>query len=177
MVINMGADCIDRKFLTGGYTLINLDNPANKLGTISKVCFYSPSGTYNNVYFGIFYIVSGNTWRCRSASGPFNFDYVFTGVRTANVNLAVEAGDCIGVWLGEMYLDRGNEGNDLHSDDGNVNHCIVGDETEYGTGSGPLSLRGYSEGGVTVTFVTKKEDGSELTGVKVYIDAIEKGET
>lgn len=30
---------------------------------------------------------------------------------------------------------------------------------------------------VTITFVTKKEDGNELTGVKVYINEIEKGET
>lgn len=30
---------------------------------------------------------------------------------------------------------------------------------------------------VAVTFVTKKEDGSELTGTKIFIDGIEKGET
>ena len=61
---------------------------------------------------------------------------------------------------------------------------ITGDEGSFvvmcylhGGDINVLCLGCYTLPLTAVTFVTKKEDGSELTGVKVFIDGIENGVT
>ena len=46
-----------------------------------------------------------------------------------------------------------------------------------GAGTIHVNLTSFTPAYTTVTFVTKKEDGTELTGVDVWIDGVKKGTT
>lgn len=136
--IDIGGACIQRPNSTGdNLTCIEKNNPANASGIITNVCLWVAqlSTPEKPWYLGIFYLVSGTTYHCRSAHGPF---YPVRGQNNIEVNMSVETGDFIGVYLPggvgtAAYIaitrDVGLNGQFVEG-----NHCIVGDETEYHTG-------------------------------------------
>lgn len=76
-----------------GSTYITNENPANANGTITEVDIFAENAG-NNVYLGIFYVVSGNTLKCRSAA---NVGSLNVGINNnVAVSLAIETGDYIG---------------------------------------------------------------------------------
>jgi hypothetical protein len=99
--IDIGMPAIDRSgSVTGGYTEVDKNNPANESGTINKVRIYALSGyDMTDVEVGIFYIVSGNNLTTRDSA--FIGTVVGGSVQTFDVDLTVVAGDYIGLfWTG-----------------------------------------------------------------------------
>jgi hypothetical protein len=65
--IIVGPEAINRASVTvSGNTVLDLANPADGTGTITSVSIYVASTT-TTTYVGMFYLVSGATYKCRSA--------------------------------------------------------------------------------------------------------------
>ena len=115
---DIGALAIDRP--TGGYdpgyTDINLTNPANMSGTITSVDIYAVSILYNFIV-GIFYLVSGTTYKCRSI---YSIGTVSAGLNTYPVSLIVRYGDYIGHYYegGKIEASTSEEGG-IYDTEGN----------------------------------------------------------
>ena len=105
--IDIGPDSIDRYTVrSGGTTDINYTNPANLSGTIKLIQVYSAEAM-EGLKAGIFYLISGATFRCRSAvllgSVPAYTQKVFT------TELPVQKGDYLGYYFsgtGRIELDN-----------------------------------------------------------------------
>ena len=105
--ISIGPNSIDRYTVrSGGTTDINYTNPANLSGTIKLVTVYSAEAI-EGLKAGIFYLISGATFRCRSAvllgNVPANTQKVFT------TELPVQQGDYLGYYFsgtGRIELDN-----------------------------------------------------------------------
>lgn len=93
--ITMGNEAIDRIHAYGsGYTMVDRGNPANASGTITTVEIWA-GVTIQSCEVAIFYVVSGNNLSTRSNQA---IGTVLSGAkRTFVVDLAVEAGDYIGL--------------------------------------------------------------------------------
>lgn len=142
--IDVGGACINRASDTGILsTYIDKNNSANAAGTLTNVCVYMSQVVSTNVYVGIFYVISGNTLKCRSAA---NLGHLSVGANNKVVSLAIQIGDWIGVYGGtnsnriERTADAGG-GYWYHSG----NCCVVDNETTYSfTSPRTLSLYGTS---------------------------------
>ena len=125
--VDIGAACEDYDDYSGGdYTLINKSNPANASGTITNVCLYMHNSQDAGVtYIGIFYVVSGNDLKCRSAHccGALN-----VGINNETVSLAVQPGDYIAFYGMIDQNMSGGEGFWYV----NAQSIIVNDERTYG---------------------------------------------
>jgi hypothetical protein len=130
MAIDIGAEAINRGTTTSeGFTYIDKNNPANESGTITTVEIWAYSVLANCVV-GTFYVVSGNTLKCRDSvvigDVPRWSKQTFSGL-----SLAVEEGDYIG-----FYVTSGQVERDQIGYDGNwrlVGEYIdPGDEATYG---------------------------------------------
>lgn len=127
--IDVGAACIDRiASQAGNYTHLTKENVANASGTITNVCIWMYSVHASDVFVGCFYLVSGSTYKCRSAANVGNLD---VGENNKVVSLAVVAGDLIGIGSTNDInrVERDNGGDGRFSILGQ--HCIVDDETTY----------------------------------------------
>lgn len=106
--IDIGSPAIDRPDgLTGLRTVVNIDNPANGTGTITKVEVFATSMMYT-VEIGIFYVVSGDnlstrSWEAVVGNLPIGFNEI-------EVNLECQAGDYIGIKYSTGSIDRHKEG-------------------------------------------------------------------
>jgi hypothetical protein len=107
-VINLGDTVIDRPGATcPDNTVISQANPATVAGILHTVKVWC-NVSFTSFKPGIFYWVSGTTWKCRSSvaigavvSGA---ERTFTGL-----SLPFQPGDCIGCYFlaGEMEIDAG----------------------------------------------------------------------
>ena len=95
--IDIGEPAIDRgSQIYYSRTFVNQGNPANESGSITSVEIWA-NITINNCEVATFYVVSGNNLSTR--------DTEFIGTVTAGskqtfeVNLDVQAGDYIGIWV------------------------------------------------------------------------------
>ena len=116
--IDIGAPAIEERSssLSGGYTVIEASNPANLSGIITLVKIFAESAMIG-VKVGIFYKTNGNTFSTRSSVTLGN---VADRDTEHIVNLAVEAGDYIGIYFtgGSIVRDTtGFVGAWLHLDD------------------------------------------------------------
>ena len=106
MAIDIGAEAKDRStYMVKDWTMIEKSNPANASGTITSVEIWAKADI-TGLIVGTFYVVSGNTLKCRDSEA-------ITGTITAGskvtkaVSIAVEAGDYIGLFFtaGEIEYD------------------------------------------------------------------------
>lgn len=128
------------------YTYIVTENPANISGMITELDVFTEA-LGNNVYFGIFYVVSGNTLKCRSA---VNVGSLSAGLNSGiAVALAVEPGDYIGCYCsGQHCVSRNYNagGGDYNQWYKLVNGCIVDSEITYLYMAGKSRLAIYGTG-------------------------------
>lgn len=106
--IDIGTAAIDRgSALYYSRTFVNQDNPANASGSITSVEIWAYTDI-TNCEVAIFYVVSGNNLSTR--------DTEFIGTVTAGskqtfeVNLDVEVGDYIGIWVPAGSIEYDNTG-------------------------------------------------------------------
>ena len=106
--ISIGPASIDRSTVrSGGTTDINYTNPANLSGTIKLIQVYSAEAI-EGLKAGIFYLVSGAIFHCRSAAllgnVPANTQKIFT------TELPVQKGDYLGYYwnadTGQIEFDN-----------------------------------------------------------------------
>lgn len=103
----IGAEVIDRGSTIGIYTLVNKTGAALYSGTVQKIRIWANT-TLTNCEIGIFYVVSGNNLSTRSSQ---TIGTVTAGaVREFNVNLAVQAGDYIGMYYTAGKMDINTSG-------------------------------------------------------------------
>jgi len=100
-VIDIGPGASERpEYLTAGSTVIDKNNPANLSGRITEVKLWANS-IMGSVEVGIFTQVDTDIFTSRSNSLLNSGNNVPIGLQTYAVNLAVEAGDFIGLyWVG-----------------------------------------------------------------------------
>lgn len=140
--IDIGTPAIDRpQYVSQGNTLIVVANPANASGTITDIDVYI-HGDVTGLKFGIFELISGTTFKCRSA---VSIGDAAAGLREyTGLTLTVVAGDYIGAYWSFGNIDRHDAGGDGYWYEGSDN-CVVDDETEYTLSSGRI-LSLYGEG-------------------------------
>ncbi len=168
MAIDVGASAINRAGIAAGeFTYISAENPANLTGNITEIKTYVDV-SLTGCFFGIFELISDTTFKCRSA---VDIGVVATGLVSHVVNLAVVAGDYIGIWWSTSSgkVDRNDSGGAGYWYIGSVNHCIVDDQATYTLSSGRiLSLEGI---GVEVSGWTGKLSGvtnpAKIMGIAV----------
>lgn len=145
MALTIGNTASDRGSAgSSGYTWIDKLNPASGSGTITKVEVWA--NTYiGNMYVGIFYFISGTTYKCRSA---VNIGSVATGLKkTFDVSLACVAGDFIGFYFNSGTIERDDSGGNSAGSNGYSNYCVIDSETTYNEGFTRLhSIYGYVVG-------------------------------
>jgi hypothetical protein len=145
VAVDVGGACIDRASNTQVIrTRIDKNNPANTSGTLTNICLYVSTTAGTDWYVGIFYVVTENTLKCRSAA---NLGALSVGENNKNVSLSVVSGDYIG-----MFSDHTSEriegvvsGSGLWYGDVSANHCVVDDQTAY-TSLGGWTLSCYGTG-------------------------------
>ena len=105
--IDIGEPAINRGSTASTYTWVNIGNPANVSGTITSIEIWAQS-TISNCEVAIFYVVSGNNLSTRDSEV---IGSVIAGSKqTFNVNLDVQAGDCIGACYTAGALERDSSG-------------------------------------------------------------------
>jgi len=94
--IILGSDAISRPNASpSGYTYIYLANPAAVDGWITSFQVYFHTAP-TLLKIGLFYLVSGSTWRCRNS---VTVEGVPSGFYTIDgLVIEVRAGDHIGFW-------------------------------------------------------------------------------
>ena len=121
-LIDVGPGAIDRSSYEGyGYTLIDIDNPANETGHITSVeLWFNTNAT--GVKVGVFY-GSGASYTCRAYATIGN---VTAGSKqTFAVDIAVQAGDFLGVYFATGQIEQGTGAN--------YGYYKFGDQTGSGT--------------------------------------------
>jgi hypothetical protein len=106
--IILGSDPISRPSSSpSGYTYIYLANPATVDGWITafQVYFHTAPSVFK---IGLFYLVSGSTWRCRNS---VTVEGISSGLQTIDgLVMEVRAGDYIGFWHQGGTLARTDSG-------------------------------------------------------------------
>lgn len=124
--INVGPAATNRASVTAsGNTVLDLANAANDTGTITQLDIYVATQT-TTTKVGIFYLVSGSTYKCRSATGALGS--LAAGLNTITVSLAVQKGDFIGVYHTGGGIDR--------ADSGGTSAYVTGDKCTVDNQSG-----------------------------------------
>lgn len=155
----MGHEAIDRaSSLNGAFTRLQGNVVANLDGIIDTVEIWA-NVDMENVFIGIMHLLSGTTYKCRSATG--NMGTVLAGAkRTLTVNLTVVAGDCLAVYFTAGAIDQGGSGGAIARTVDDVNACIVDAETVIDSfpGDVPMSLyaSGLSSGGGGFSFISRR---------------------
>ena len=106
--IDIGASAIDRATSApADYTFISKENPANASGTITQVEIWANTNL-SNCEVATFYSTGTNKFSTRDYE---TIDSVTSGSKkTFDVDLAVEAGDYIGMFYSSGRMERDNSG-------------------------------------------------------------------
>lgn len=127
MVIDIGTDVVNRPSVTAsGYTNIIFDNPANASGTLTTFSAWAATDI-TGAKVGIFYLVSGQTYKCRSAATIGNI--TAGSKQDFEVSLAVETGDFIALYFSGGSIERTDSGGKSNSQSGD--YCTVGVEHDF----------------------------------------------
>lgn len=141
-IIDIGNPAIDRATsLLTDRTYIDRVNPANASGIINKVEIYVDTPGMFNIKIATFYVVDGNNLSTRDSEAVD--DVGSAGYHSFDVNIDVEAGDYIGIYMKSGTLDRSTAGTGhwyLAGDQipcSNVTFTPYSDDTMslYGTGA------------------------------------------
>ena len=103
--IDVGSAASDRaERFPGGYTFIDLNNPADFTGKITNIAIYVNT-QMASAKVATFYAVDATHYTARSVSG--NLGVVGVGLKNFSVNLNVIAGDFIGIYFTDAadYID------------------------------------------------------------------------
>lgn len=94
--INIGSPAINRPDFSGGWFFLLLANPATQAGELitANIWMHSDPGL-DAITIGIWYLVSGSTYKCRAAASLGNIPSGYSQV--TGLSLAVEVGDYIAV--------------------------------------------------------------------------------
>jgi hypothetical protein len=167
MAIDIGPGATNRASNFGfSYTVIALGNPANEAGTVTDVEIWA-NANMSGCKVGIFYLVSGTTYKCRSAASIGN---VTAGSKQtfSGLSLAVQVGDYIGLYWSGGYVERDTDGQDGHlyvSGD----KCVVDNQSSYTAQAGDaISVYGYSAG-ITAPTITVAA-ASNITAIAARIN-------
>ncbi len=160
-VIDIGAAAIDRPdSVSGTFTTLAFDNPANASGKITSVEIWAYSDM-SGVRVGTFYLISDTTYKCRDSVVIGN---VTPGSKQTfgGLSIAVEAGDLIGAFWTTGSIERDVSGcagwYDISGD-----YTNPGDEGRYVFSTGDaISLYGIGTTGVT----------HELAGIIVGVASV-----
>jgi hypothetical protein len=154
-VINIGPGATNRPDnVSGSYTFLQLTNPANAAGTITTIKVWM--STTGAIKVGMFYQVSGSTYKCRSCvtlgSITAGAERSITTDASGNpISLAAESGDLIGVLVlsGAIDCNVSGAGGHLWASGDKMS---VGGSASYSTSSGwAISIAGVgSTGGESV---------------------------
>jgi hypothetical protein len=137
--IDVGAACIMRATGSGGNaTFIGTENPANANGTITDLCVWCRSAS-TGCKIGSFYIISGNTLKCRDADvvGALG-----SGKNEKTVSLNIQSGDFIGIYIASGQIEVTLSGSNFYTISGDK--CIIDNESSYNILSRTQSV--YGEG-------------------------------
>jgi hypothetical protein len=121
--LDVGGAPIDRATNYGDETtVICKTNPLNADGTIIQFEFWLTAANGGDCYAGLFYVVAGNSLKCRSA---VNLGVCSAGYNVKVVSLVGLTGDYIGFYTANnCYLRTDTTGGDGNwADDGNK--CVV----------------------------------------------------
>lgn len=145
MTIDIGPGAVDRTDDDiWSYTVVLLDNPANATGTITSIEVWAQANI-TGLRVGIFYLVSGTTYKCRSSVTIGNVAAGAKRTFTAPDDFAaldVVAGDFIGSYFsggnieaepagdGQMY----KKGEFIDPGDQADYEAFINTESLYGTG-------------------------------------------
>jgi hypothetical protein len=148
-IIEVGPSAINRASATAaGNTVIDLANPANDTGNIDTLTCYVASAT-TNCKIGIFYLVSGTTYKCRSS---YNAGSLGTGLNTfTGLSLSVQAGDFIGVYTQAGTIDRADSGGTSCYVVGE--YCDAGDQASYTTSGQARIISVHGSGSTTTSSI------------------------
>jgi RHS repeat-associated protein len=192
-VVDVGAGAIDRNTTISSYAYTNIDlnNPANADGRLTSIDFWFNSAA-TNVRVGVFYLVSGTTYKCRSSAtiGAVSAGSKKTFTQDSGGNplsLEIKAGDYIGWTLSTGLIElSGSGGSGLTRVSGE--YIDPGDQAQYtvagssyapsicGQGSTPVVQAMFvydgdgnrvkkTEGGQTILYVNKYYEKNLTTGV------------
>jgi len=106
-------------------TYIGKDNPANENSYLTNIQFHKGRTGNQTIYFGCFYVVSGNRLKCRSATSGF---FTGTGEKNHSCEIEIHEGDYIGAY-DMYYISYGSTGDGIWYVAGNK--CVVNNETTY----------------------------------------------
>ena len=120
------------------FTHLDLGNAADGSGTIDTVTVYAATNM-TNAKIGIFYLVSGTTYKCRSS---YTAGSLAAGLNTlTGLSLAINSGDFIGMYWGASgTLDRTDTGGTSANVAGD--YADVDDQASYSTGTRIYSIHG-----------------------------------
>ncbi len=149
--IAVGNEAINRASATSaGNTVVILDGSAiAATGVITAFNLYVATAT-TGTKVGIFYLVSGTTYMCRSAYTAGNLG---TGLnQLTGLNLRCVIGDRIGYYQGSAgALDRADTGGTMAVYNGDA--CTVGVSQSYTSGSRLISINASGYGWSTISKV------------------------
>jgi hypothetical protein len=147
----VGPAAIDRaSATTSGNTVLDLANPCNGSGVIDTLTLYVASNT-TTTKMGIFFLVSGTTYQCRSA---YSAGAQTTGLKTfSSLSLRVQKGDFIGMYHSGGTIDRADSGGTSAYYVGDV--CTVGASQSFTTASQAriVSMHGAGLGWIAISKV------------------------
>lgn len=143
VVINVGATCSNRITEVGfsGYTMLCGGHVANDTGTITDICIWLYSVS-TGVKVGILENTSGTTYKTRSVTTLGNLGSGEHNI--SNLNLAVVAGDVIGMYGTTGFIEMSSTGANLYykladqlTVDNEVEYTLYGayDFSLHGTGA------------------------------------------
>jgi len=148
MAVDIGKEATDRPGTMPSNTVINSQIAATPGGKVTSIDVRSTGGL-TGVKIGIFYLVSGTTYKCRSsvtigdvAAGFQNID---------GLSLRVAPGDLIGMYWATGSVERSTSGeSDMFFIAGDS--CNKGDQATYAVlADDAISLGGYITASLTVT--------------------------
>ena len=162
--IDVGPPAIDGdEQSSNGNTYIDVGNPANASGTLTKVELFA-NIDLTNCKVGVFYTDSSN-YKCRSTA---TIGSVTDGSKqTFNVSLSIQSGDFIGLYFDGGYLERQSSGGQARYTSGD--HCVVNDTTSYTTSTKLYSIHGYAEAAAPTVSSISPDYGSTAGSTSVTI--------
>lgn len=141
--ISVGNAATDRASTTSaGNTVVIRDNAITATGVIDTINVYV-AGATTGTKVGVFYLVTGTTYMCRSAASAGNLG---TGLQQiTGLSLRCVIGDFIGYYQGSAGgFDRADSGGTMSVYTGDA--CTVGVSQSYTAGSRLISFNGTGLG-------------------------------
>ena len=158
--IDIGMLAIDRNGYLGTKTLINKGNPANASGKITNVEIYAVYGDLTDCYVATFYRPDPGGYPNKFTSRDRSYlGIVAEGYSSRAVDLNVQAGDYLGIWIADDGIEDSTTGESgVWSTTGNATNVTdftfsftYTDDAISLYGTGETVAAGIKWNGVTIT--------------------------